>query len=718
MSIKCLLKSDILALKTAIREQGGMSALRKMSTQERIDFLAKSIDAVGSTENAQVANKAIEKALLNSQTLGAREWLDNLKKRQPKTPQDDKSILAIINNKNNKDIWKKADDFQALVEQKLGFRATGEQVKDLVIQANTINALMKKMTRVEPTYLTMTAKQVENMSDAGKAVRQEMKDKIIKFKETTDALKVENYKRQHQVENSKFMQAILNIASAVKSARASADISFLLRQNSGLLMIGDSNINKVWKDSSAKALALWKETFNTAEQAQAAYNEIIADIMTRPNALNGNYARFGLALGINEEAFPESFISNWNVFRESEKSFNAAAQLCRAGMFDMLYEESGGDLKLLENQKVGEFINTTTGRTNTPWNNNAQMNRWMNLFLFSPRWMFSRIKVITDLKYIKHYGDQDFSIDKLRARRSVNSLVFMAVMTAAAQAIRGLIWDDEDTKGAWALKWNPESSDFGKITIGGVHIDSSFGMAQYITLMSRTITGKKVGLDGVRTDRKFGDLLNSFTKSKESPILQQGLALSAIAAWGLGIGDEAKKYSGDVYGEKAWTGIQPMDVMLEWGIDFVPLGLGAQFDMMGASAMDRLVALTADSIGVSANYYGTSRKDEGKSDELLGAEKDVNWKAGNQSSIDSNPSESSNLMKGLTGERQQQARQDVRSEYNRRANNFIKSSDFDNMSPEEQTETLRGIKSDVLKKMTKKYGIKAKKAKKRPERKY
>ena len=522
----CILPENIKDLRRAITENGGFAKLRSMTAKERVDFFAKYVDTPGTTSTADWLNRQIESRVLKpAQIQATKDWLKKLEKKDVKISNKTALIDRIM---QKKDVFNPKSFFaDGLVKQALGFETDRDSVKKLYNLSVSINEYKKKLLSLDPKYLERTNKELQDLPENVKQAREELGKKLVEFQKEYEAINLQAQLKDYATKNlgGKILEKVLQVAGNIKSLKASFDVSFL-RQLQSTALAGQGK-------SFLDAMKAGYQIFFTKKTGWA--DTLMADLLTRPNALAGRYNQFGVEVGIKEEAFPESWISknidklggeNFNLFRRSEEAFNVAIQTARADIFDSLWENTKGDIKLLKQQDVGKTINVLTGRGSVPvlTPKDPKSQRIINNLLFAPKWLASRVQLLTDTRFILMSGNK-ITVDGktvltpqgLRARAAVTNVLLFAF----AAALRRILWGEgveENTDIGTVL--DPRSSDFGKVIIGRTRFDLTAGTASLITLTARLWSQTSVTAQGKERKMKTADILYNFLSGKSSPGLQ------------------------------------------------------------------------------------------------------------------------------------------------------------------------------------------------------
>ena len=597
----CILPQDIKELRKAITTNGGFSKLRTMTAQERIDFFAKYVDMPNRTDTAEWLNRQIEQKILQPAQLQAtKEWLQKLEKKDIKISNK----TAIIDRISQKKEVFNPKGFYAdgLAKQALGFETSREDAKKLYDLSTTINQLKRNLFALDPEYGNRKTSELANLPENVKKAREELGKKLVEFQKEyeTITLKAQMIDYANRTLAGKAWERALQVAGNLKSIKASFDVSFL-RQLQTTALAGQ---NKSFLD----AMKAGYQIFFTKKIGWA--DTLMAEILTRPNALAGRYNQFGVEVGIKEEAFPESWVSkaigetDINLFRRSEEAFNVAIQTARADMFDSMWENTNGDVKLLKDQQVGKVINLLTGRG---WSvKDPQAQRIMNNLLFAPKWLASRIQLLLDTRFIFATGNKVTVDGKavltpqgLRARAALFNVLLIAFIAAG----RKYLWGDsveQNTDIGTAL--DPRSSDFGKVIIGRTRFDLTAGTASLITFAARLWSQQTTTAQGKTKPMKTADILFNFFSGKSSP----GIQFATNLQHALRTGGEFVDYRGRPL--KWETEEQWRENLAEW---LLPISLtGGIIEAVSTPENEQdsgywgmVIGIVSDFVGVGSNTY-------------------------------------------------------------------------------------------------------------------
>jgi hypothetical protein len=475
----CLLPQQADELARRINEGGlDVAALTRMSSADRHAAFA---DVVGDA-NAQHVNAAFEsKLLLKNQQKGLETWIRQATEMKPDVKRD---LLARVGRMDR--VLQPEDGFLAdLAKQRLGFGVTQEEagrIAELAKAASDAKAAMEKGG---------------DRMDYGRAK--------VEFGNYVSALK-------NDVKRPMTLASALNTAGGLsKSIEASFDNSALFRQ-------GWKNL---WSHPEIWAKNAKQSFVDIAKQlgGHEVLDEVNADILSRPNALNGRYRRAGLAIGNVEEAFPSSLPEKVPVlgraYKASEAAYTAFQYRSRADVFDKymeIAEKSGVDVNdRTQLESIGKLVNSLTGRGHLGKAEGAA--DVFNSVFFSLR------KVKSDLDFLTAHQLQADVTPFVRKQAAIN-LVKTLMGTAAVLAIAHAVSPE-------SVEEDPRSSDAGKIKAGNTRFDMTGGMGSLATLAARLATMKSKSstthVVNPINSGKFGaqtgtDLVYNFFENKLSPV--------------------------------------------------------------------------------------------------------------------------------------------------------------------------------------------------------
>ena len=533
--------------------------LSMMTSEARRDFFG----FLGK-ENAKQVNAQFEsKLLLKDQQRGMINWAKKLAGLKPEVKRD---IISRVNKMEK--ILDPLDEkafLQDWAESKLGMTVSLEEVKK-------ISDLARKTSQYKESIMPGSPIQSPERMAYGRA--------LFDFGDYVSGLKNEAKKLSFSDFKNAPLQATLkgasNIGGLAKSLKASLDNSVIGKQGLKVLFSNP----EIWLKNSVQTYVDMFQTF----AGKNVQREIIADVLSRPNAINGLYAKEKLAIGAVEEAYPTSLPEKIPVlgkaFKASENAFTGFQYRSRADIFDKYVEiadKSGeGDIR-----GIGKIANSLTGRGTFGQRLEGSASFVNNIF-FSPRFLKSNVDLLS-----LHAFDKDISpfARKQAAVNVVKVISGVAAILAIAEAVK-----------PGSIEKDPRSSDFGKIRIGDTRFDVSGGMASIITLASRlipTIWGQGYSKSSTSgkiqkiNSGKFGaptgqDVVFNFFTNKLSPV---GSVVRDMI--------NEKDFDGD---KTTFTG--------ELSNLGLPMPIATYEELKNnPNSADTLLSMIADAHGFSANTY-------------------------------------------------------------------------------------------------------------------
>ena len=538
--------------------------LSKMRSEDRHAFLA---DFVGEDVAKNVNALFEEKLLLKNQQQGMITWAKRVAGLKPEARRD---IISRIEKMDKVlDPQEQSTFLKDLASKKLGVDISREEAKQI--------ADFSKEIQIKRTVLKNNPKLPIGSKErlAYGLAKDDLQEYVNDLK--TEALKTTLADvKKHPIKGA--VRGMANVAGLSKALRATLDNSILLRQGLKTLVTHPG----VWLKNSTKSFKDIIETLGGREALKATRAEIIS----RPNALNGNYGRLKIDIGVTEEAFPtalpEKIPGFGRVYKAAETAFTAWQYRTRADLADLylnIAERSGVNIKeRAEAESIGRMINSLTSRGHLGRFEGEAANT-VNKVFWSPRNIKANFDFLT-----MHMFDKSSSFVKKQA--AINLLKTAsgigAVLVSADQVLPG------------SVEWDTRSSDFGKIKIGDTRFDVTGGMGSLITLGARLITREKkssvTGKITSLTSGEFGaptttDVIYDFFENKLAP------AASVIK---------------DLLNNKDFQGNTPT-LMGELENAFVPMPITSAIETANTpEAADALLATIADALGVSVNTYASA----------------------------------------------------------------------------------------------------------------
>lgn len=594
MSTWCLIKSEAEKFKKGLRSgEINPEKLLTMTSEERRNFLAGFVGE----ENAKNVNSLFEsKLLLKNQQAGMISWAKSVSGITPKVRRD---LIAKIERLDRVlDPAENEQFLEDLASTRLGVDVSQEEAKVIADLSKKVSET-KKIYDVEAVSKMTQKEGLEMMRDPIKnKARLEYGDAVIALDNYVTDLKMqankvtlEEFKRNPIGTTLKGVKTTLDLS---KSMKASYDDSAILNQ--GFPILANFRTAPIWAKNALGTFTNMGKVF----MGRAVWDKTRADVVSRPNYLNGLYKKNGLAVNVIEEAFPTSVpeklatIGDKNKllkvaltplrlfgkgYKATEVAFNAFQMKNRVDVFDLfvsIAEKQGLNISpdAGEIEGVGKLVNALTSRGRM-----GALEPVANI-VNSP--FFSLRKQVAGVEslFLYQVGSQSKFTRKMGASAALQQLMLIASMLGVAYALKK---DSVET--------DTTSSDFGKIRVGSTRFDLTQGRAAYVVLLSRILQSKmKSSTSGKESDINTGeyaslkstDLIGDFTQNKFSPFLNELIYI---------INRE------DRDGNVPTVGSVLKDL-------YVPLGITSIPDLLNnPDAANFIAATIANTFGVQSNTY-------------------------------------------------------------------------------------------------------------------
>jgi hypothetical protein len=455
------------------------SVLGKMSSAERHAAFS---DFMGETNAGHVNASFESKLLLKNQQAAIERWIASAKDIKPAVRRD---LLSRVDRMdkvlNPADLQSFLSD---LAKQRLGFGVTMEE-------AGRITSLAKET------------------ADA-KAAMQSGGDRMAYGRARVEFGKYVSDLKHGVKQPLTAGKAISNTASFTKAFKAAFDNSALLRQGWKNLFAHP----EIWAKNAKQSFVDLAQQFGGKE----VMDEVNAEIVSRPNSLNGRYDKAKLALANVEEQFPTTLPEKipllGRAYKASEAAFTAFQYRSRADVFDKymeIGERSGVDMNdRVQLESVGKMVNSLTARGHLGKLEPAA--DVVNVLMFSGRKLKSDFDLLTAHSF-------DATVTPFVRRQAAINLVKVVSGTAGILAVAHAVNPE-------AVDFDPRSANFGKIRVGNTRFDVTGGMASLATLAARLATfsskSSTTGKVSKINSGKFGattgmDLVYNFFENKLSP---------------------------------------------------------------------------------------------------------------------------------------------------------------------------------------------------------
>ncbi len=534
----CLTPLGINKLKDMLTTDGSkLSQLARMETAKRKEVINKFMG-----DNTDYVNYEIEKRLVAKTTESLKNWVEKEVTR-PKVKSDilkrigklaesinDPKRLSLLTNEKAR--TKLIED---LIAHKIGVAVSQEEagvIIELASEAETARKELTKIANAETKYgkaYNLTQRGIsleESLKESGitkaeyNKITEERIQKgllIYKYVDYMDKVKNEAFALKKEDFTRGWYEASLKTAKEVfdsfRAVLSSGELGFIFRQGLKSMYYNP----KIWFRNSIESMSNAIKGFKNIDFKST----VMAEILTRPNYLSGHYKEAGLAINTVEDYYKNTYVERVieadrpNIFQNlgqryikfSQDTYLIYLYKLRADMFDAHWDklqESG-----VEYKKIGEFFNNLTGRGEGAFQKKA------GGLMFAPKYVQSQINSFT-----KMFTETNPTI----RMEYFKNFASMLAGTMTILYLSFLMGAD--------IEKDPRSTNFGRITLpNGYIIDITGGLATYIILVSRIITGEKLTGKGKKVKLgSFGqedakDLIANFMFSKGSPAVSMTVAL-------------------------------------------------------------------------------------------------------------------------------------------------------------------------------------------------
>lgn len=509
----CLPPKDAEEFKRQITE-GEIDLLRiaEMNSVERHFFFAERFgDATATPMNALFE----EKLLLKNQQRGIDNWIRKMMAAD--TPAQ-KDLIAKVKGMKGVLTPKNEESFLAeLAAKKLGTAVSYDEAKEIADLAADVETARAAMANGGDRL------------DYGRAVVA-LNKYVGGLKEDADRLTFSHLKaKPFSTAATAVGRGLLAIGGNSKAILSSMDNSALLRQGLPTLLTHPS----VWQSAARKSFVDLVKAFGSDQ----VIDEMHAEIISRPSY--DLMQRAGLAVGVREEAFPESLPEKIPVigraFRASEAAYLGFQNRTRADLFELymkVWQKAGVEMDTQELKGIAAIVNAMTGRGYMgKLESSADL---LNHMFFSPRNMAGKVHVLT----ANLMDPTATAFARKQAAINLAKIIGLsAVVLLLAKAVSPV-----------SVELNPLSPTFGKIShktktqadvlLGTIadglgitvntykHHPTTFdmtgGSAAYVTLAARVANriSKAIGHPIVPDKRDTWNDITNFVENKYAPMPQ------------------------------------------------------------------------------------------------------------------------------------------------------------------------------------------------------
>ena len=567
----CLLKKYVDQFKAGLKSgEINPEKLSQMTSKERRDFFAKYVGEV----NAKNINALFEsKLLLKNQKAGYISWA---KKVVGITPQTRNDLIAKIERLDTVLSPESETVFlEDLATSRLGINISEAEAKQIYELSQKIVSARKE-GNIDAVQKMSPSEFVEYIKDKENNEKRKVYGRAV--------IELINYTKQLRQDVKKtVLQKFVGLLDSSKASKASFDDSAILNQ--GFPILANVLTARTW---ARNALRTFQDMARVVG-GRNVYDEVQADLVSRPNYLNGLYKDMQLAVMVTEEDFPTALPERIPVigkaYKATEVAFNSFQLRNRMDVFDLfmaMAEKQGKDLSSSspDIQGLGKLVNSLTARGSL--GRFEPVGNLVNSPFFSLR---KQVAAIDSLIFYQS-GNKSAFARKLGAYATLQQILLIAVVLGIAASL-----DPE------SVETDPTSADYGKIRVKDSRFDITQGRGSYLILAMRLVTGKyKSSTTGEITelnDTKFGsktklDLLGDFVQNKLSPVLQEAIAI----------------LNGQIRGGE--KGEKPTIASVLQGL-YLPLGIQNRIEDSNTPYSANTIALfLADFFGISTNTYPSS----------------------------------------------------------------------------------------------------------------
>ncbi len=325
-------------------------------------------------------------------------------------------------------------------------------------------------------------------------------------------------------------EALMGTQDLMRALLTSYDLSPVGRQ--GRLFI---SYPEYWK-AFPTMIKSWGKDFFKANQAAIRSHSNFTRPVDAAGQLTGKSVaeRAGLDLTNlvtnREEIFLSKIAQKIPGIPASNRAYVGFLNKLRSDMFNRLVKETGGDI--LQNdvklRAIGKLINNATGRGKLPGvlEDNARL---MNQLFFAPRLHAGKLRMYGQIFRPEFYTKVDPVVRKATLRSLITSTSFSIAVGSLFKELGAEVSND------------PTSSDFRKIKVGNVRVDTFGGDQQYAVVIARLLTGESTSSTSGKVtniynpsfgEQSAGGVLADFAANRLAPIPSMAVNLLFNRSYG------------------------------------------------------------------------------------------------------------------------------------------------------------------------------------------
>jgi len=522
----CLTKTAEKNLREALRKDGDPQKMVDRGTEGRLAWFTKHVGA----ENAERLNYLFEtKMLLKSQQRGFESFVKYMGGSKEVKRDFLTKVGRVEKALSNTEVEQYLETY---VSQRLGVSVSEAEYKKIVDLSEKARIVAEAYDLPKVAQLTK-AEGIELMKDPKKnKVRLKYGDAVIALDNYATELKLapkkaslERFKKASISEKVALTkQGAKTAIDLSKSMNASYDNSAILNQ--GFPVLSNLRTARIWKKNAVDTFVNIVKTF----KGKPVMDKIRADVVSRPNYINGSYKKAKLAINVTEEDFPSDLPEKLvdfgkkgkktdivtapirlfgKGFKASNVVFSGFQLRNRVDVFDLfsaMAEKSGEGT-----EGLGKFVNALTARGRLGAAEPAA--NIINAPFFSLRKQAAAVESL----FFYQIGKQDSFTRKRGAEAAIQQIALIALILAVSKAIDPDSVEEDNT-----------SADYGKIKVGSSRFDPTQGRAAFFVLAMRILkekytsstTGNVIEINSDEYNSMAAtDLIGDFTQNKFSPFL-------------------------------------------------------------------------------------------------------------------------------------------------------------------------------------------------------
>jgi len=479
----CIPKEQADVFKKALGNRDiTVSSLLKMSTESRTALFEK----MGG--NGKEINQLFEqKLILKDKVKGLENWIAKVTQEGRYSPEkiaELKKATEEFKQQQQERIFSPKEQETFLND--LADKAVGTHITEA--QAAVMGDLTSKISKYEDQLDPVTGKwsSPEAKAQYGATAQMLERYKTSLVEGESNPLKVfKNYAKEvkESFKDDKIgttrdtMETVAKtITDNSVAAVAAWDASFMGRQGLNTLMTHPS----IWWSVAKKGVKDFATVLTKKNGKQAAEDAHWADVLSRPDYINGEYQRAGI-LPKHEEAYQGTLSSKipgiGRIFDASQVAFEQSARNARLDTFDILKEaakKNGVTWDDVQIKDIGALASSATARGDIGKLGESQVTR---LVMWAPKMLKANYDVLT-----AHSGGMGLKTSFARKEARMNLAKIIGTSVGIATVFNALVPGSAET--------DPRSSNFGKIKIGDTTFDYTGGKGSLLVLAARQLMGE------------------------------------------------------------------------------------------------------------------------------------------------------------------------------------------------------------------------------------